>query len=198
MKNTEINNHFGDIDLFLMDAILKGQIPENGSVLDVGCGEGRNGIYFMRNGYEYLGVDTDDSKLKLLEYLASSLSNVHAKFRESSIQNFTIESQFDIALCLRVFHFARDEKDFIDMWRSTVDKLKSGGIIFVSMDSAIENTLAKSLPDGLHEFPDGKVRFCLREDLYAQIRKGFEEIEPLRTVVHHEKRAQSFFLLRKS
>lgn len=49
------------MDLYLMDAILKGWIPQGGKVLDLGCGAGRNAIYFFREGYEYTGVDKDQS-----------------------------------------------------------------------------------------------------------------------------------------
>ena len=61
MKIEHINNFFGDMDLYLIDAILKGEIPGTGSVLDLGCGAGRNAVYFLNQGFEYTGVDSDES-----------------------------------------------------------------------------------------------------------------------------------------
>ena len=72
-----------------------------------------------------------------------------------------------------------------------------GGIIYVSMDSRIDNSLGTPHENGRYEFPDGAIRFSLTSAIYEEIKKGFEEVEPLKTLVHHGKRAQSFFTLRK-
>ena len=52
-----VREFFGDIDIYLFDQILKGRFSINQSVLDAGCGNGRNLIYFLRNGYEVFAVD---------------------------------------------------------------------------------------------------------------------------------------------
>lgn len=185
------------MDLFLMDLILKGKVPEDARTLDVGCGEGRNGIFFIRNGYEYHGWDTDGSKLKLLEYLVQSLDHHKANFQEVDLLSANSAEPFDFIICSRVLHFSESIEDFGRKWQKLVSLLNSGGIIYISMDSAVDNTLSKSLGGGKFEFPDSKVRFALTNDLYVQMKKGFEEIEPLRTLAHHNERAQSFMLLRK-
>ena len=185
------------MDLFLMDLILKGKVPSDARVLDVGCGEGRNGIYFIKNGFEYHGWDSDDSKLKLLEYLVQSLNSHKASFQEVDLLSANPSEAFDFIICSRVLHFADSIDDFLTMWQKLVSFLASNGIIYLSMDSAIDNSLAWPIENGKWEFPDTKVRFALTTDLYEEMKKGFEEIEPLRTLAHHNERAQSFVLLRK-
>ncbi|MEO9868969.1 class I SAM-dependent methyltransferase [Ekhidna sp.] len=198
MTLREINNHFGDMDLFLMDLILKGYIKEDGKVLDVGCGEGRNGLYFIQQGYEYHGWDTDSSKLKLLKYLSKSIDGAKADFRIQDLKSSKGEQSFDFIICSRVLHFAKSETDFRQMWQNILSLLKPNGILYVSMDSIVDSTQGKKLNNGLVEFPDSKVRFVLTNDIYKEIKKGFEEIEPLRTLVHHNERTQSFFIFRKT
>lgn len=83
------------------------------------------------------------------------------------------------------------------MWEKMSSLLKKGGIVYVGMDSTIDTPIGKSHEDGIVEFPDGKMRFALTTDLYEEIKKGFVEVEPLRTLVHHNERAQSFLCLRK-
>ena len=99
-----INRFFGDIDLFLMDLILKGKVPD-GKVLDVGCGDGRNGIYFIRNGYEYHGWDLDESKISMLAYLAKSLDSSQAHFKTVDLLDARTTVKFDFIVCSRVLHF---------------------------------------------------------------------------------------------
>ncbi|MEQ9007631.1 MAG: class I SAM-dependent methyltransferase [Ekhidna sp.] len=185
------------MDLFLMDLILKGKVPENSSVLDIGCGEGRNGIYFIQNGYEYHGWDMDASKLNLIAYLSDSLSEVKAHFKEIDIIDADSSKQFDFIICSRVLHLAKSEQHFFEMWGKVKSLLLPGGMLYASMDSVIDNNIASHLENGQYEFPDTKVRFALTREIYKEIKKGFDEIEPLRTVVHHNERAQSFFIFKK-
>lgn len=185
------------MDIFLMDLILKGKIKSNAKVLDVGCGEGRNGVYFIQAGYEYHGWDTDSSKLKLLQYLAKSLSNSKGIFRKLDLRDAAGEEKFDLVICSRVLHFAKSKDDLKAMWRKLGDLMNTGSILYMSMDSIIDNSIGKILDSGMVEFPDGKVRFALDQTLYNEMKKGFEEIEPLRTLVHHNNRAQSFICLKK-
>jgi len=186
------------MDIFLMDAILKGKILERGKVLDLGCGEGRNGVYFIQNEYPYLGIDENESKIRLIEYLSKSLASSEASFDIQDIRKFKSEEKYDIVICSRVLHFANDEHDFLSMWKVIKDHATPNAVVYLAIDSAVENNLAKSIGDGKFEFPDGKRRFALTSELYEKLQKGFIEIEPLKTLIHFNKRAQSFALLQKA
>ena len=185
------------MDLFLLDFILKGKIPEDCSVLDAGCGEGRNTIYFIRNGNEFRGIDSDESKVRLAEYMGNNISTSKAKFEVGDIRHTGFEIDFDLVICSRVLHFSKNEEDFYNSWSKLKSSLKKGGLIYVSMDSVVENTLGKEVGNGQYEFPDGQVRFSLTSAIYEEMKKGFEEIEPLKTLVQNKVRAQSFMLLKK-
>ena len=56
---TDLQTLFGGIDIYLFDQLLRGRIPVGLTVLDAGCGTGRNLVYFLRNGYRVLGADSD-------------------------------------------------------------------------------------------------------------------------------------------
>ena len=49
---------FGDIDIYLFDQLLKGNIHHGMTVLDAGCGGGRNLVYLLRHGFDVCAVDT--------------------------------------------------------------------------------------------------------------------------------------------
>ena len=52
-----LQEQFGQIDIYLFDQILRGNISPGMRVVDAGCGGGRNLQYLLREGYEVFGVD---------------------------------------------------------------------------------------------------------------------------------------------
>ena len=44
---TNLNEFFGDIDIYLFDQILKNRFAPEMKILDAGCGGGRNLVYFF-------------------------------------------------------------------------------------------------------------------------------------------------------
>lgn len=185
------------MDLFLLDLILKGRIPENARILDAGCGEGRNAIYFIQEGFDYLGIDSDESKIQLAQYMSNNISTSKARFEVGDISELKNYNSFDLVICSRVLHFADSEEEFYTMWENLVDKTAQGGLIYVSIDSTVDNDLGRGMEDK-YEFPDGAIRFALTGTIYDEIRKGFEIVEPLKTLIHSGTRAQSYFTFRKT
>ena len=51
-----LHEHIGDIDIYLLDQVLKGRFSPSMKILDAGCGGGRNIIYFLREGYQVYGA----------------------------------------------------------------------------------------------------------------------------------------------
>ena len=185
------------MDLYLMDAILKGHIPEKGSVLDVGSGEGRNGIYFIKEGFSYHAVDQEESKTLLLQYLADSLKNANACFSAERLEDVELSKQYDFIIASRVLHFVQSETQFLLNWNKLAKSLSPGGILYFAMDSAMASGFVIPKGDGLFEFQDGRISFALTDPLYQKLLADFEEVEPLKTIVYHNRRVQSFGLLRK-
>ena len=52
-----LQEQFGQIDIYLFDQLLRGNITPGMRVLDAGCGSGRNLVYLLREGYEVFAVD---------------------------------------------------------------------------------------------------------------------------------------------
>src|SRR6266496_1070607 len=55
----DLQEQFGEIDIYLFDQLLRGRIAPGMKVLDAGCGSGRNLIYLLRAGCEVFAVDSD-------------------------------------------------------------------------------------------------------------------------------------------
>lgn len=192
----EINNHFGDMDLYLMDAILKGYIPKTGKVLDAGCGEGRNALYFIKGGFEYLGVDSDASKIRLFEFFTNSIPGSQTRFLVQDIRGLSLKDDFSMIIASRLLHFCSNEEEFFSVIQQFFKALSPGGVFYFSMDSALPVEV-KNREDGMSIFPDGRVSLALNEYRYCYMLERFQEIESLKTVIYRHERSQSFGLLRK-
>src|ERR1022692_5277465 len=70
----DLQQQFGQIDIYLFDQLLRGRIRPGMRVLDTGCGSGRNLVYFLREGYDVFGVDTDPNAIECTRGLAASRS----------------------------------------------------------------------------------------------------------------------------
>jgi tellurite methyltransferase len=70
----QLQELFGQIDIYLFDQLLKRRITPGMKVLDAGCGSGRNLVYFLRSGYEVFGVDESEEAILQARKLASTLT----------------------------------------------------------------------------------------------------------------------------
>jgi SAM-dependent methyltransferase len=99
----------------------------SGRVLDVGCGEGHDSLYFARRGYEVDALDIDESALDILAKKALSL-NVDVQLLHEDITTFTPVHTYDIILADRSLYFLPT----YDAFKAAVIKLQEatalGGI----------------------------------------------------------------------
>ena len=69
-----LQEQFGQIDIYLFDQILRGNITPGMRVLDAGCGGGRNIQYLLREGCEVFGVDVNAEAVAEVKKMASELA----------------------------------------------------------------------------------------------------------------------------
>jgi SAM-dependent methyltransferase len=97
---------FGNIDIYLFDQILRDRISSGMTVLDAGCGTGRNLIYPPRSGYEVFGTDTDPAAIDVTRRLAASLSPAlpAGNFRSEPVENMSFTDAFADEALLSATH----------------------------------------------------------------------------------------------
>ena len=194
---------FGDIDIYLFDQILKNQFTAQTSVLDAGCGGGRNLVYFLRSGCRVFGVDRDPEAVRcvreMARYLAPTLSA--ANFQVSAIEAMPFpDEHFDLVISNAVLHFADDERQFdamlAEMWRT----LKPSGMMFVRLASTIGIEDKIGLIENRRYFlPDGSERFLVDEQLLIETtnRLGGVWAELLKTTNVQNLRSMTTWIIRK-
>jgi tellurite methyltransferase len=195
---------YGNIDIYLFDQLLKGRFDGCKNVLDVGCGSGRNLIYFLQNGYQVCAIDPNDEAIaqvrELAKALAPALPAINFKVAPAEDMPFDDES-FHLAICSAVLHFAYDSNHFDAMLRSIWRVLKPGGYLFARLasDTGIES-LVTPLANSRYLLPDGSERFLVNEQIlleYTQILGG-ELFEPIKTTNVQNLRCMTTWCVRKN
>jgi tellurite methyltransferase len=194
---------FGQIDIYLFDQLLKGRFDPRMRVLDAGCGGGRNLIYFLRCGYDVCGVDLSTEAIAHVRALAAGLApHLPAdNFRVEAVEAMSFaDAGFDVVISSAVLHFARDEEHWQGMVREMWRVLKPGGVFFARLASSVgvEEQIIR-LEGRRYHLPDGSDRFLVNDRMLldATGSLGGELIEPLKTVVVRNLRSMSTWCLRK-
>src|SRR3954464_10843467 len=108
---SDLREQFGDIDIYLFDQLLRGRIRPGMTVLDAGCGGGRNLVFLLREGYEVYAVDQDPESIRAVRSLTGQLAPrlPAANFRAEPIESNSFpDHAAGAVLSSAVLHFARD------------------------------------------------------------------------------------------
>lgn len=199
----ELRKQFGDIDIYLFDQLLRGRLDSSRTLLDAGCGAGRNLVYLLRAGRDVYGIDRDPGVIARVQALraelAPELPQENFVTGELDALPWPVESM-DAVLCSAVLHFATDEIHFGcmlgEMWRV----LRPGGLFFARLASVI----GLEAPVALNEnrrglLPDGTERFLVDEELLMRWtgRLGGTLVDPIKTTNVHNQRCMTTWVLQK-
>jgi len=172
-------------------------------VLDAGCGEGRNLIYLLREGWEVFGVDRDPRAVQAVRTLAAALAPELPpdNFRVEPVEGMSFPSGFaDVVISSAVLHFARDDSNFRAMLEGTWRVLKPGGLLFCRLASSIGIERQIERVAG-HRFllPDGSERYLVDEDMLMRFMRELngELVDPLKTTVVQNERSMTTWVVRK-
>ena len=198
-----LQQQFGNIDIYLFDQLLKGNIAPGMRVVDAGFGSGRNLIYLLRSGYEVHGVDGDQDAVEYTRNLAEALAPALPKdnFRLKAIENMTFPDAFaDVLVCNSVLHFAQSDDHFQAMLRSCWRVLKPGGLFFCRLASSIgmERQVVQ-ISGRRFLLPDGSRWYLVDEELLIKftVDLGGQLIDPLKTTIVQNQRCMTTWVLRK-
>ena len=203
MTPAELRAWVGDMDIYLFDQLLHGRFPPGSRLLDAGCGDGRNLLYFLRAGYDVYAVDRAPEAVSAVRHLAAHYAPALPpdNLRVESIERLAFsDAHFDAVITNAVLHFAEDGAHFgrmvAELWRV----LRPGGVLFARMASrnGMEDRI-QPVGNGRYTLPDGSTRFLIDEELLLGMTNvlGGELLDPIKTVNVQGLRCMSSWILRK-
>ena len=197
-----LQDQFGNIDIYVFDQLLRGRIEPGMRVFDAGCGGGRNLVYLLRQGYDVCGNDADAQAIAQVTSLAVSLAPGRAHdFRVEPIEQTSFpDAHADVVMASAVLHFARDPRHFEAMLGQMWRVLRPGGVFFARLASSIGIAAeVVALGDGRYRLPDGSDRFLVDApaiDAWTA-RLGGKLLDPIKTTVVDGQRAMTTWVARR-
>lgn len=204
MEINELNKLLGNIDLYLLDQLLKGRFTKEMMILDAGCGEGRNTHYFIQKGYRIVGIDNNSSAISMARISGKTLEPDFdpLRFQVAELEDIPFHSgAFDAVLSSAVLHFAKNRVHFLELFQEHMRVLKPDGLFWLRMctDAGGAFVLEGQSPQFMQHLPDGTQRFVLSEPLIREIMMAYNLtlLEPAKSVLVHNKRAMGVFIFQK-
>ena len=196
-----IQEQFGQIDIYVFDQILRGNIEDGMCVVDAGCGYGRNLVHLLRQGCEVFAIDQDADGVEHVRKLAESLgAGLPAEnFKVGSIERMPFADGIaDVVLSSAVMHFARDEKQFRAMLKEMWRVLKPGGLFFCRLGSRIGMEFER-VRGNIYRIGDGSEWFLVDEKMLLELTAELNAVlvDQLKTTVVQDYRCMTTWVLRK-
>ena len=112
-------------DMHLAQETFLQLLPGSASILDFGCGSGRDTKYFLEKGYR---VEATDGSSELCK-LASAFTEIEVK--EMLFQDLDASGKYEgIWACSSILHLSK--KELLPVIRSMCEALKDNGVIYTS------------------------------------------------------------------
>jgi SAM-dependent methyltransferase len=196
-----VQEQFGQIDIYVFDQILRGNLRADMRVLEAGCGYGRNLVYLLREGCEVFALDSDAAGIEHVRQLSSSLNTVlpAENFQVGLIEEMPFpDASVDAVICSAVLHFARDEDHFRAMLSELWRVLRPGGLLFCRLGSRIGMEFER-LQNNIFLLPDGSKWFLVDEEMLLDLTEelGAVMVDPLKTTIVQDYRCMTTWVLRK-
>lgn len=186
------------VDIYLIDQLLRGAIGVNDTILDAGCGSGRNLRFFVEHGYN---ITAFDPKKEHIAALKEKYPDYAHQLYTSTIENFEPHSRYDYIICSAVLHFVTDHAHFETMFSRLVDMMATGATLFVRMTTTMG--LEQQLPaskDGIYDLPDGTHRYLVTRSQLDELcaKHHISMVGPPKTVLVDQLRSMGIFVFKKN
>jgi SAM-dependent methyltransferase len=196
-----VQDQFGQIDIYVFDQVLRGNIAPGMRVLDAGCGYGRNLVHLLREGCEVFALDQDADGVDHVRKLSASLQTglPAENFQVGSIEQMPFPDDFaDVVLSNSVLHFARDDRHFRAMLTELWRVVRPGGMLFCRLGSRIGMDFER-IRGNVFRIRDGSKWFLVDEHMLLSLTEEMNAVlvDPLKTTIVQDYRCMTTWVLRK-
>ncbi len=196
-----LQEQFGQIDIYVFDQILRGNIEAGMTVVDAGCGYGRNLVYLLRMGCRVLALDADPDGVAHVRALAAELApGLPAEnFAVGAIERMPwADGVAEVVVCNSVLHFARDERQFLAMVEELWRLVRPGGMLFCRLGSRIGMEFER-VQGHVYRIGDGSEWLLVDEAALLDMTRQMDAVlvDPLKTTIVQDYRCMTTWVVRK-
>lgn len=139
--------------------LIRNYNPQAKELIEFGSGTGKHAKIFNSKGYTVKGVEPSESMLQI----AQQLQNEGLKFEKASIESFSDDSEYDVALSLfHVISYINDNKALLNAFKNINKHLKNDGLFIFDIWYT---------PAVLSQVPENRVK-TVENDLISVTRKA--------------------------
>ena len=103
---------------------------KQGSVLDLGCGKGKNAIFLAENGFKVEGIDISKLAIKEAKERVKE-KNLKISFKALDMGRLKYNKKYDIIINNRILHYFKKEKG-LEIIKNMQKNTDRGGINLIS------------------------------------------------------------------
>lgn len=120
---------FGDDpSAVVLEIIEKYKIDKKDSILELGCGEGRDAQVLLNNGYQLLATDISKEAIEFCEKLSEQYKN---NYQVLDCVNGKLDEQFDFIYAVAVIHMLVLDEDRRAFYQFIYNHLTENGISLI-------------------------------------------------------------------
>ncbi|MDR2686751.1 MAG: class I SAM-dependent methyltransferase [Oscillospiraceae bacterium] len=120
---------FSGLNSKIVEEIIgKYKIPKASKLLEIGCGEGRDAIYLLKNGYHLLATDISPAAI---QYCRSNCPEYAEAFRVLNCLADRMEEAYDFIYAVAVLHMLVLDEDRAQFYRFIYEQLTDTGIALI-------------------------------------------------------------------
>lgn len=177
-RTNKVNN-------FARRAYVKIRKKRLSALLDLGCGEGQDSLYFASHGLRVTALD--QVKVK-----AETLARAGIRFMEKDVRQMTFPvNSFDVVYAHLSLHFFRDAGTQ-KIFKKIHKVLKPGGLFFVKCKSTDDLLFGKGRKIADNIYFNGHLRHFFSKEYMRQNLRGFKIISLRKTASVYRSYKSSF------
>lgn len=158
------------------------------NLLDLGCGDGRDSVFFSENGFDVTAVDYLDGGLKILQSISPKVKCEKVDVRSLDFS----DNSFDVVYAHLSLHYFDDETTR-KIVKSLSQMLRDGGYLFIKCKSVEDSIYGKGEKLGEDLYMFGHQRHFFSEDyMRSVLGRDFEVLDIGSTSAEYDGKRSAF------